>query len=301
MRVDLPFAVEYGTPAVVPIEEIIDSLISVRGLIEEGGANLPYFIDGISVDQVQVYVRSISQESPLKELLLVSFLLAFQKDLEKEVPEMIQQFTGAHVPEQFHTLVTIGVMVVLFYGAAYVKDVVSSLHQNSSVKKQLSSLIAELSVMTGKTEDEIRKFLDDRYKAKGRAKTLASMAVAFFRPSKSQSNAPVKIGGRDIGSDVVKDVPAEYAYEEALAVETSREHRGVELELHAQDRDRDRTGWAAVPRGISDKRLKMRLVDGVSPTEIWGKNHIRGDIVVKYKRTGVDVIPTEIHLSRILS
>lgn len=123
MRVDLPFTVEYGTPDVVPIDQVIDSLVSVRALIEEGGASLPRFIDGLTVEQVQVYVRSISQESPLREILFVSIFLAFQDSLTKEVPEMIQDLTGTTVPHQFHTIVTLAVMIVLFYGVAYVKDV----------------------------------------------------------------------------------------------------------------------------------------------------------------------------------
>jgi len=300
MRVDLPFSVEYGTPDAVPINEVIDSLVSIRGLIEEGGASLPHFVDGLEIEQVQVFVRSISQESPLRELLAVTLFVTFQKNLEKEVPEMIQNLTGLHVPEQFHTIVTLAVVVALFYGAGYVKDVIAATHVNSKVKRQLSLLVSELSSLTGKEEQEIRKFLDDRYKVKGRLETLAGLAVAFFRPSKSQRNAPVMVDGRKIESDIVEDVPAEYAYEEALATEVSREFRGVELELHAQDRDRDQTGWAAVPKGITDKRLRMRLVDGVSTDQLWGKNHVRGDIVVKYKRTGVDSVPTEIHLSRIV-
>jgi hypothetical protein len=300
MRIELPFSVEYGTPEVVPIGEVIDSLISIRTLIEEGGGNLPHFVDGLAVEQVEIYVRSVSQESPLREVLFVAMFVAFQKNLEKEVPEMIQQLTGTHVPEQFHTLITLAVMIVLFYGVAYVRDVITSLHGDSRIKRQLSALIAELAAMTGKPEEEIRKFLEERYKVQGRAKALANAAIRFFRPSKSQADAPISIGGRRIDSDIISDVPPEYAYDEALDTPTFREFPSVELELHAQDRDRDQTGWAAIPKGISDKRLKMRLLDGVSPNEIWGKNRIKGDIVVKYDRNGVDLRAAEIHLTRVI-
>jgi hypothetical protein len=162
MRVELPFSVEYGTPSAVPINEIIDSLISIQALIEESGGNLPHFVEGLSVEQVQVYVQSISQESPLKELFLVSLIVAFQDSLVTDVPEIIKELTGIDVPEKFHTLVTVMVMIVLFYGIGYVKDIVSSLHKDSSIKRQLSALITELAELTGKPEREIQKFLDDR-------------------------------------------------------------------------------------------------------------------------------------------
>jgi hypothetical protein len=299
MQVDLPFVVEYETPNMVPIDEIIDSLISIKMLLEEGSGNLPHFVRGLSVDQVQVYMRTISQESPLREVLLVSLFLAFQKNLEDEVPEVIQKITGTHVPDQFHTLVTVLVLIAIFYGAAYVKDIVAATHQNSHVRRQLNSLVAELAQITGMAENEIRKFLEERYKTEGRIKVLANAAIGFFRPSKSQSNSPIRIGDRQIDSNLVSDVPVGYAYEESLGTEGAREFHAVDLELHAQDRDKGKTGWAAIPKGISDKRLKMRLVDGVNPGDLWGKNQVKGDIIIKYKRVGLDMVPTEIHLRRV--
>ena len=108
------------------------------------------------------------------------------------------------------------------------------------------------------------------------------------------------INDREISKDVISDIPANYLYEEVIEAETSRQFPRVELELHAQDKDREASGWAAVPKGISDKRLKMRLVDGVSPNELWGRDQIYGDVIVMYKRVGTDMVPTEIHLTRVL-
>jgi hypothetical protein len=82
--------------------------------------------------------------------------------------------------------------------------------------------------------------------------------------------------------------------------EYSRPFQRVQLELHAQDKDREASGWAAIPRGITDKRLRMRLVDGVVPSELWGRDHVHGDIIIKFKRVGTDMVPTEIHLTRVL-
>lgn len=114
-------------------------------------------------------------------------------------------------------------------------------------------------------------------------------------------NAPIKVNGRDISQEVISDVPEHYSYEEVLDAKTAKQFNGVELELHAQDRDRDASGWAAIPKGITDKRLRMKLMDGVSPYELWGRNSVRGDIVLTYKRVGTDMVPTEIHLTRVHS
>jgi hypothetical protein len=300
MRVEMPFEVKYLTEGAVPIEDVIDSLVSVKILIEEGGYNLGYLVRGLRIEQVQVNISSISQESPLRELLLVAFFLATQKDLEQEAPAVIEKLTGIHVPDDFKTLVTLSVLAALFYGAGYVKDMISAASINSSIKKQLDSIIKDLAERTGKTEEQIRKFFDEHYKPKPKIKVLASAAVKFFRPSKSQSNAPIRVNDREISTDVVSDLPPSYSYEEVLDAEYSRPFQRVELELHAQDRDREASGWAAVPKGITDKRLRMRLVDGVVPSELWNRDKVHGDIIVKFKRVGTDMVPTEIHLTRVL-
>jgi hypothetical protein len=300
VRIEIPFEVKYLTDGPVPIGDIIDSLISAKILIEEGGYNLARIVPGLHVEQVQVNVSSISQESPLRELLLVAFFVATQQDLEKEVPALVELLTGTPVPENFKTLVTLSVLTALFYGAGYVKDMVSTGTTNSRIKRQLEAIIKELAARTGKTEDQIKKFLDEHYKPKPKIKVLAAAAVQFFRPSKSQSNAPIRVNGREIATDVVSDLPASYSYEEVLDAEYSRPFQRVQLELHAQDKDREASGWAAIPRGITDKRLKMRLVDGVVPSELWGRDQVHGDIIIKFKRVGTDMVPTEIHLTRVL-
>lgn len=300
MRIDVPFEVKYLTEGPVPIQDIIDGLVSARVLIEEGGYNLARILPGLHVEQIQVNVRSISQESPLRELLLVAFIVATQQDLEKEVPALVELLTGAPVPEHFRTLVTLSVLAALFYGAGYVKDMVSAATTNSSIKRQLENIIKELAARTGQTEDFVKKFLDEHYKPKPKIKTLAAAAVQFFRPSKAQSNAAIQVNDREISTDVVSDLPASYSYEEVLDAEYSRAFQRVQLELHAQDRDREASGWAAVPKGITDKRVKMRLVDGVVPSELWGRDQVHGDIIVKFKRVGTDMVPSEIHLTRVL-
>lgn len=301
MRVDVPFEVHYLTPGTVPIEDVIDALLSAKLLIEEGGYNLSSLVPGLHIEQVSVTVRSITQESPLREMLFAAIYLTAQKDLEREVPAMIELLTGIQVSENFKTIVTLSVLIALFYGAAYVKDLVVHVTADSKIKKQLDAMIKDLSGRTGKTEDQIRKFLDERYKPKGKLKILGEAAFKFFKPSKSQSDSPIQVNDRAISHELVADVPQSYAYEQIMDEQSARPFPNIDLELHAQDKDRDASGWAAVPRGITDKRLRMKLVDGVSPEQLWGRDQIHGDIIVKYKRVGTDMVPTEIHLTRVLS
>jgi hypothetical protein len=74
MRVDVPFEVHYLTPGTVPIEDVIDALLSAKRLIEEGGYNLGDLVPGLHIEQVSVTVRSITQESPLPRDAVCGYL-----------------------------------------------------------------------------------------------------------------------------------------------------------------------------------------------------------------------------------
>jgi hypothetical protein len=58
MRIEIPFEIRYETPNTVPIEDVIDGLISANLLIEEGGYNLAHFVPGLQIEQVQVGIQA---------------------------------------------------------------------------------------------------------------------------------------------------------------------------------------------------------------------------------------------------
>ncbi|BDA85015.1 hypothetical protein Sa4125_25570 [Aureimonas sp. SA4125] len=96
-------------------------------------------------------------------------------------------------------------------------------------------------------------------------------------------------------------VPAHRSHEikDDQPFERFNSYGGVELEIHAQDRDRNAIGWAAIPRGVSEKRLKMRLMEPVSASDIWNRDVVRADITVISELTSQGFEPVEIHLTRI--
>ncbi|MEO3480296.1 hypothetical protein AAFO90_21855 [Phaeobacter sp. CAU 1743] len=57
--------------------------------------------------------------------------------------------------------------------------------------------------------------------------------------------------------------------------------------------------WAAVAQGVSDKRLKLKFLDGVSAKDLWGQETVVGDIVLVSKLTSDGYMPTEIHLTSV--
>lgn len=299
MRHDTDFSVRYLTDDPVPIRDIIASLQGVEATINEMARLLPIFIDGLQVEKVEIKVRQVAQESPLRELFAVALFLAFQKQLEDEVPQLITDATGMIIPDRFDTVVTVLTLIIVFYGAGALKDLVFGQGQGGAAQAQLDGLIAELATDIGKPEKYIRDTLAERYAEKTLWRRLANATSRFFAPSKRQDSAPVEFNGRFIPQDVVRDVPAEFLVEDASDEHPSRTFTNVLLELHAQDRDHSGRGWAAVVEGVSGQRLRMKLMTEVSAAELWNRDRVRGDVTVIYEKIGIDLVPREVHLHRV--
>lgn len=208
MQHTTPFSVRYLTDEPVPIRDIIGSLQGVETTLNEMARLLPTFIDGLQVEKIEIKVREVAQESPLREIFAVGMFLAFQKQLEEEVPQLITDATGMIIPDRFDTVVTVLALIIVFYGAGALKDLVFGHGAAGAAEAQLNGLIAELAGEIGKPEKFIRDKLADRYAEKTLWRRLANATSRFFAPSKRQDSAPVEVNGRQITQDVVRDVPA---------------------------------------------------------------------------------------------
>ncbi|WP_428027619.1 hypothetical protein [Altererythrobacter sp.] len=299
MRHDTEFAVRYLTEDPVPIRDIIASLQGADTAIREAGRLLPLLVDGVKVEKVEIKVREVAQESPLRELFVIGLFVAFQEQLEEEVPQLITDATGVVIPDRFDTVVTVLTLIVVFYGAGALKDLVFGRGGDGAAKAQLDGLIAEIAPQIGKTENQIRDVLDERYSERTLWRRLANGTSRFFAPSKQQKSAPIEVNGRVIDHQTVQDVPAEYLVDDASEENPSRFFRDAKIELRAEDKDHTGRGWAAIVRAVSEDRIRMKLMEEVSAADLWGKDVITGDISVIYDKIGADMVPKEVHLHNV--
>lgn len=268
MQQDANFSVRYLTQDRVPIRDIIESLQGVETIMGEMAHILPMVLDGISVRKVDVKVREISQASPLRELFLVTLVVAYQQQLQDGIVAGVETATGASIPPNMEALVTVLALILVFYGVGAIKDLVTGGGDDGPSKRMLDGLLNDLAIATGKPAQDIRAKLDARYGDKTMWKKIANAASRFFTPSKKQDSAPIEVNDRTIDQEVVRDVPASYIFENEADAKSFRNFEGVALELHAQDRDNAGRGWAAVAKGVSEQRLRLRLMDNISPLSL---------------------------------
>ncbi|MET3352338.1 UNVERIFIED_ORG: hypothetical protein ABID33_000221 [Xanthobacter viscosus] len=298
-EIRLPLAITYDTEGPTPISDVIVALQGVDAAIRDAVSLLPSLVDGIEIQSISINVRSITQESPLKELLIVGLIAAVQPDLMSTVPSMLEECFSVDIPDKYNSILTIVTMVVLFYGAAFAKDAATKAVEDGALRHMLNQLAEDIANRTGKSKDEILNILDAKYGSPGAVKKLIATIKNFFMPSQKSGSAAITFDRDRIEPEIIREIPFPDELDAKEDFERYRHFRGVDIEIHAQDRDRAKTGWACVPVGISDARVRMKIIEPLTSKDIWNKNKINGDITVISRMTSDGYVPSEIHLTSI--
>lgn len=292
----VPFSISYQTDGTTPVADIIAALHSTDHVMREAVSLLPSLIDGLSVSGCSLNVRIISQESPLKELFGIALIVAFQDELKTEIPPMLESLLGITIDDKYDSVVTVTFMTVLFYGVSFAKDAILKKVENHRPRQMLDDLVATVARQLGKSEKEVMQVLEAKFSKPNVVKRLVKETVQFFLPSQKALNAPILIDRAIIDTPTVREVPYTPSDEAVTDYDRYTPMNGVDVEVHAMDKDKNATGWAAVVPSVSEKRLKMRLMDPLSSGDVFGIEKLIGDIVVVSKLTSEGFVPAEFQL-----
>jgi hypothetical protein len=295
----LPHEVYYEITERVSVSDVIDSLLGIEDLLTEVGPLLEACVPGLVVERIEVDVREISQSS-LKELLWAAIFVAYQTDLEKDVPNLLENLFGTKVGHEYPTIVTILFLLLTFYGLDFVYKRLAKIAEGSRIKEQLDGLIAEAANHCGISEARIRQILEERY-VRGRMRRLVQASLKLFQPSKAHGNVGIRVSGRRIEPKLVADVPSGAQMLEFEEPPPTRSLTDVEIELHAQDVDHTRQGWAAVIPSVSKRRVRMELYPPIMPVDLYTRTRVRGDVLAVYRESQKgEMEPCLYHLVRLI-
>lgn len=297
-EIRLPLTIVYETEGVTPVSEVIAAFHAANEVSKDVVSLLPSLFEGLKIEASSLNVRSLTQESPLREYFLLALIVAFQDGLKAEVPPMIEDLFNVRISEDYDTLVTVIFMIVVFYGASIAIDGVKKAFTQSLPKAKLDELIQTLAVETGRPAQDIRAIVEAKFEKPAATTRLLAQVGQFFVPSQKAKNSPVRFDRDVIPTETIREIPYSGSGEEAKQdFSRYRPHRGVVLDLHAQDRDKAATGWAAVAPSISPERLKVRVIDPVKPSDLWQRDRVKADVVVVEKLTANGYQPVEIQIT----
>lgn len=297
MIVKAPYQVIYQTTSLVPILDVIDSLEGNLALVKETSDLLESCVDGLKIHDINLVVAEISDGS-LKEIMFATLFLTYQSELTQEVPGMIEKLLGVDIPDSYDSMVTVATMVLLYYTVDFVFRRVNHAVSSVESRSQLDALISDLSNTCNVPEEKIRKTLAERYKT-GRLRAIAGAAAKFFRPSKNQDNAPIRMGRRIIPREVAREMPFTFS-KRVLRGETNRMLENVKINLVAHDLHRTKQGWSGIIEGLSPERKPLYVFPPVRPEQIFTRTSVVGDVIAIMARDdNGEYQPAVYHLIRV--
>ncbi|MBA3034022.1 MAG: hypothetical protein KKF85_13540 [Gammaproteobacteria bacterium] len=279
MEISYLHSLEYSTKGDVPVSVVAKNLLANERLIHESVRVLGDCIDGLQVQKITVKVAHVSNTSPLKEVFALALFVTYQKDLEKEVPTILQQVFGYQAPNGMEALVTVTVLLVAMY---IINTAVERLFPGKEVKRlkeEYEIKLLELARMTGIDASTIEANLKKRL-SEGKLKSLIKKAYEFFSPAKAETDAEILVKGEvAVPRDAIDEIPTEIEIAQTEA-KNVYELSDVEIDIHRSDIDYAQSGWIAVIDEVSDKRKKLVLSPDLAPADLFGVKKIRGDVLV---------------------
>ncbi|WP_180901733.1 hypothetical protein [Martelella soudanensis] len=286
MEARLNHGIEYDVTDAVAIDDLVKSLEAHARLTKSAAKLMADLIPGLSVDTRKVSVVYLSQQSPLKELFAVSLVLTYQDELEGEVPSLLEALTGAEIPEQYDTLVTVLIMLIAIYGISKVFDALFPERSKENIKSAQDDLARRAAGVLGLSLNRVIAAVEVLFTGKSH-RVLVSASQKIFAPTRGQTEASIKNRSGEIliSPSAVRDAQtaAGLPYEEPAQDTPETENQffhDVRIILHAMDKDRKRKGWAGHCPDLFDDRIPMHLEKQLNPETIFGRDEIKGDILL---------------------
>jgi hypothetical protein len=297
----LPHQVRYDVDGHIPVAIVAESLIANGKLATEAAYLLEALIPGFVVERAQVSVRQVSHESPLREVFAVAIVAAFQSNLERDVPAIVTDLTGLVVPDHYHTLLTVIVMMIAVYGVSKTIERLFPAKKTDQIEESFKNLTLVagdlIQMQPEQVETAVRARLADPKQGQ-----LTSTIRSFFAPTVGHPGATIAGAGTTIGASAIAQIPDFNTTETVVADDTteSQIENEKKIIIHAMDRDRGKYGWAGHIPELFDDRVPMKLDKKIKPESLFTKTEIWGDVLILYNvdKEGVRT-PVEFHLLRI--
>lgn len=266
--IEVPYSVYFNTAKAVPIDEIIDTLVSMERLL----LRTPKFIEtaykGIHVIQTEVLISSIVTGS-LTQDFIVKYILGGEDNAQKAKEVYDTMVSNSQVVK---TVVAVGVGSMIGWG---IHAAVATGAPTTNIEAYNSTIIHVSSgVLTGDQVSDILSKMPDK-------KRLAQDSVIITKTAKSDPSSTIKFNNEDalvIPAAAISEAPSEYT--PASPQEREIKYQNVELIIHASDRDKTEAGWAGIIPNIVEKRMLFKLAEGLDPAKIHGRLKVRADVLV---------------------
>ncbi|AQT58706.1 hypothetical protein [Cellvibrio sp. PSBB023] len=267
--IETSYQIKYTTKQPVPIEEIIDSLVSLEKLLKRTPKFLEKHYKGIKILETQVTVSSIESGSLIEDFCIKYIFKG--KDNYDNAKAVIDKMIEDN--QVVKTIVAMGVGGMIAYG------LVAATGESKPAIEAYNNTIINIGAEVDFKADDIALVLDSLPK-----KAIAREAVQAVRPAKGEKDATIEMGGNrhmTMPKQFIEQAPMHY--EAPMPSEKSTTYDNIEVFIFASDRDNSDKGWAGVVPQLFEHRVKFSLSDSLDPKKLHGRTKARANVIVHEK------------------
>jgi hypothetical protein len=292
---------EYPDNKGIPLSDIAATLLAQERLLPIVSEILEGALPGLHIEGIGASLDEMHQGS-LTETFFIAILAVYQKDLEREVPELIQAITGVAVDARFDTIVTVLFMVALYAATKLLIDATKKPEANSAALTQELEVYVRLAATNMGVSPEVIEQIASRSASKRRLSAIRG-AIDMFRPAKRGANGRIlPLALPELSKTAVSEFPDAIALAELDAHTVPIPIPSGRLRIRAVDRDRSDRGWAGklLYDGHVTRRLPIKLAPGLDPEEMAGSPEvdIEGLLEAQPQKDGT-IKPVRIHVLRL--
>lgn len=288
------------------VQDVAASLVANEQILLHIGAVLEELFSGLTVEKVTVQFRYVSINSPLREMLVVALVTAYQEQLGIVTKEIVSELTGYQLGDKGAVVVTILFFILLIYGVDWAYKKFKGTKPDDQKGQGSLAITGDYNTVLqvgghalGVSPEKLANAVEAAIKPTVRD-SLAKKALHFIRPAKESPGASIEGGGVALSAQSVADAPSDIDMELATEEEQHSDYPKCQIDIHATDRDRTKSGWAAHVPGIWDKRVRMQIYPTIDPKEVFGKTSIVGDIILSSRRNAAgEMQPYLLHLVKL--
>lgn len=146
-----------------------------------------------------------------------------------------------------------------------------------------TTIINMISADVGKDADAVREIIERAIPRSDSIKLAKDSYKIFSAFGDSDSLRFRNFDEYKLPKDVVDTLPSSLDLD---AVQELQDLENVDVEIRAADLDSVKRGWAAKVPAVSDKRIKVKVAEGVDVTKVQIGSNIKADITVVHKVKG---------------
>lgn len=271
----------YSNKHHLSVEDVAESLLALQSFIKATPDVLERIIPGLQIQRVDVFVNEIKSGSLLEDLV-VKFIWGNQESFDQHVADLRKDLkVDALLANKTLVGAVIGALVI--GGGIYVANKMTAREEQKQTLQAVQNVfIVNGANLSGVDEQKFRSAIQEvLYKNDH----LQKDAVKVVKPAKRDAEATIVFNNdpvATIDNKAVRAMPGS-ALDEAREEEMD-DFTDVEIEIRATDLDSNKRGWGAVVPSVSPRRVRMHLDPEIKIYDLLGKQSIRGDITVIYRR-----------------